>query len=199
MPATCTVEPTTTARENPATGSNGECPEIRRRSIVEGSIAHRDGGPAPDRRPGRSPFAAAGVTRRERRRSRPTGTRAALCAGVGLEARQRARDPRRRRGGGRRPRRAGRPSRLDRAASARPRVRAAVRRYGADRASRAPPDLLQRGVRGARRTRRAACGDAVRRLRARGGLRAARPRPRPDGPPRRGDARLPRGRARARA
>ena len=33
VPETCTVLPTTTARENPATGSNGECPEIKRRSI----------------------------------------------------------------------------------------------------------------------------------------------------------------------
>ena len=33
VPATCTVEPTTTAREKPATASNGEWPEMRRRSM----------------------------------------------------------------------------------------------------------------------------------------------------------------------
>lgn len=63
VPATCTVDPTTTARENPAIGSNGECPEIRRRSIagvvwpaVE-ALRQIDGWDVP--------FAAAGVTRAE--------------------------------------------------------------------------------------------------------------------------------------
>ena len=55
------VEPTTTARENPATPSNGECPEIRRRSIA--GVVSRAVEALRQIDAWDVPFAAAGVTR----------------------------------------------------------------------------------------------------------------------------------------
>ena len=77
----------------------------------------------------------------------------------------------------------------------------AVRGHGADRAPRASPDLLQRGVPRPRRAPRRPCRDALRGVRARGGLRTTRDRARPLGRPRLRDAgvarRRPRDRPRA--
>ena len=70
---------------------------------------------------------------------------------VRLEARRSACPSRRRRGGSRRSRRDGRPARLDRAASARAHLGSAVRGRGADRATGAAADLLERRVSRARR------------------------------------------------
>ena len=84
------------------------------------------------------------------------------------------RDARGGRGGRGRPGRAGGAARLDRAASARPRERAAVRRRPADRASGRAPHLLQPGIRGARRARRDANGDPVSGVPRRRRLPAAR-------------------------
>ena len=78
VPATWTVEPTTTAREYPAIGSNGECPEIRRRSIVGVVSLIERGSSAPDRRLGR-PVRRCRSDRAPARRSRPVATRAAPC------------------------------------------------------------------------------------------------------------------------
>ena len=61
VPATCTLEPTTTARENPATPSNGECPEMRRRSIA--GVVSRAVEALRQIDAWDVPFAAAGVTR----------------------------------------------------------------------------------------------------------------------------------------
>ena len=120
--------------------------------------------------------------------------------GVGDEAGDGARLPGRGRGGRDRPRRAGRPAGLDLPASARPRLGLAARRAAAR--SRSPGerriysdhgfDVLGAG---ARRPRR----DAVRRVSARGGAGAARPRRPLRGPPGLRRVRLARRPARARA
>ena len=81
---------------------------------------------------------------------------------------------RRRRGRSRRARGRRRAGGSDRAAPARPRERAAVRGRASDRAARPAADLLQPGLRGARRTRRGERRDAVRAVPRRGGAPAAR-------------------------
>ena len=63
VPETWTVLPTTTARENPATGSNGECPEIKRRSIS--GLVSRPVDALRQIDDWDVPFATAGVTRPE--------------------------------------------------------------------------------------------------------------------------------------
>ena len=99
--------------------------------------------------------------------------------GVGDEARHRGRRARRRRGGDRRPRRARRPARVDRAAPARARLGAAVRGRDAARAARERgASTRTRGFEVLGRARRRARRDAVRRLlrRASGASRSpARP------------------------
>ena len=111
-------------------------------------------------------------SRRESSRARDRGPR--LPLGLGDEARDRARDARRRRGRCGRPRRGGRAGRVDRPAPARPRERSAFPRRPADRTGRPPADLLEPGLRGARRARVGARRDAVRALPRRGRLPAAR-------------------------
>ena len=95
-----------------------------------------------------------------RRRARRSAT--ASSVGVGDEARDRGRRPRRGRGGDRRPRRARRPARLDRPPSARPRIRACrSRATTTDRPARARggstrtagSTCLRRSSRSARRCR----------------------------------------------
>ena len=94
--------------------------------------------------------------------------------GLGDEALHR--DGRARRGGGgrARPGRARRPARLDGAASARTRLRTALRRAAGDLQARQAADLLQHRHRGARSLSRGEGGDAFRRLPLGGGARAAR-------------------------
>jgi len=61
VPETWILLPTTTARENPATGSNGECPEIKRRSIS--GLVSRPVDALRQIDAWDVPFVAAGVTR----------------------------------------------------------------------------------------------------------------------------------------
>ncbi len=108
---------------------------MRRRSIVP-SI-QRSGGVASRRVAGRPRTSPSASSRRRVRSATHGDTAPGVPLGVGHEARHRARLPRRRRGGDDRPRRRGRPARLDVPPPARPRLRAPARGREPDRAGRA--------------------------------------------------------------
>ena len=129
-----------------------------------------------------APFAAAGVTR-PGAASRPAATRDVPCCS------RRSRSPSRLSRRSSPPRRASSTSTSRRARPARrcgicSRTRPGCRsRRRSDRAAGPPPHLLQRGLPGSRRAPRRPRRDALRRLRARGGVRSARAGARPGGHP----------------
>ena len=170
VPATWTCGPTRTALEYPTVATNGESAGTIRLSMALVSPAVEalrqvEGWPA-------ATVAVAALRGgRGNRLSRPAGAR--LPVGLRDQAGDRAGDARRRRGGHPRPRRSRRARGLDHPAPARARLGPAVRGREADRTARPAADLLEHGLRGARRDGGRCRRDAVREVPRRGGAAPA--------------------------